>query len=164
MEPAHATRAVPDRSQPQRSIELDRFYAQATAPGTRRLVRIWWSGRGHVQSATVGIDPCGLPHALTARLTRSYHPAVETTKLSSKGQVVLPKAVREAHGWAPGTEFEVESTSDGVRLRAKAPFPRTDLAHVFGSVRHSGPKKTLEQMDDGIGTLVARQYRRGARR
>ena len=89
---------------------------------------------------------------------------METTKLSSKGQVVLPKSVREAHGWAPGTEFVVESTPDGVRLRAQAPFPRTDLGQVFGSVPCAWPARTLEEMNEGIRAAVARRYRRAARR
>lgn len=89
---------------------------------------------------------------------------METTKLSSKGQIVLPKSMRDEHGWAPGTEFEVESTSDGVRLRAKAPFPRTDLAQVFGSVSYAGPAKSLEEMDDGVRAAVARRFRRAVRR
>lgn len=97
-------------------------------------------------------------------LTASYHRAMETTKLSSKGQVVLSKSVREEHGWAPGTEFEVESTADGVRLRAKAPFPRTELAQVFGSAPYAGPTKTLEEMDEGIRAAVARRYRRAVKR
>ena len=33
-------------------------------------------------------------------------------KISSKGQLVLPKAVREAHGLAPGSEVEVESVGE----------------------------------------------------
>jgi len=89
---------------------------------------------------------------------------METTKLSSKGQVVLPKSVRDQHGWTPGTEFEVESTSDGVRLRAKAPFVRTELDTVFGSVPCAGPAKTLEEMDDAIRAAVARRYRRAVKR
>ena len=89
---------------------------------------------------------------------------METTKLSSKGQVVLPKSVREQHGWGPGTEFEVETTSDGVRLRAKAPFPKIELAQVFGSVRHAGPAKTLADMDAGILAAVARRYRRAVKK
>jgi AbrB family looped-hinge helix DNA binding protein len=98
------------------------------------------------------------------RLTASYNLAMETTKLSSKGQVVLPKAVREQHGWAPGTEFVVESTPDGVRLRAKTQFPQTQLDQVFGSVPHAGPAKSIEAMDAGIRTAVARRYRRAVKR
>jgi len=89
---------------------------------------------------------------------------VETTKLSSKGQVVLPKSLREEHGWAPGTEFEVESTADGVRLRAKGPFPRTELGQIFGSVSYAGPARTLKELDEGIRAEVARRQRRKARR
>ncbi|PZN73131.1 MAG: hypothetical protein DM484_23225 [Candidatus Methylumidiphilus alinenensis] len=29
---------------------------------------------------------------------------METTRLSSKGQVILPKSVRDAHHWSPGSE------------------------------------------------------------
>lgn len=97
-------------------------------------------------------------------LTASYHWLMETTKLSSKGQVVLPKSVREQHGWAPGTEFVVESTPDGVRLRARTQFPQTELGQVFGSVPHAGPAKTIEEMDAGVRTAVARQYRRAVKR
>jgi AbrB family looped-hinge helix DNA binding protein len=89
---------------------------------------------------------------------------MESTKLSSKGQVVLPKSVREAHGWAPGAEFTVESTADGVTLRAKTPFPRTDIADVFGSVEHGGRAKTLEELDAGIGRAVAKRFRRAGQR
>jgi len=28
---------------------------------------------------------------------------MEITKLSTKGQVILPKTVRDAYGWNPGT-------------------------------------------------------------
>jgi hypothetical protein len=34
-------------------------------------------------------------------LPGSYH--MEITKLSTKGQVILPKTVRDAYGWNPGT-------------------------------------------------------------
>jgi AbrB family looped-hinge helix DNA binding protein len=89
---------------------------------------------------------------------------METTKLSSKGQVVLPKSVRDAHGWGPGTEFVIESTPDGVRLRAKVPFARTQLDHVFGSVRYAGPVKSLDDMGAGIRSAVTRRHRRSEQR
>jgi AbrB family looped-hinge helix DNA binding protein len=49
---------------------------------------------------------------------------METTRLSSKGQVILPKSIRDAHRWQPGTEFMVEDTAEGVLLRPAKPFPR----------------------------------------
>jgi len=85
---------------------------------------------------------------------------METTKLSSKGQVVLPKAVREAQGWAAGTEFVVEPTSEGVLLRAVKPFATTQLETVFGTLARSGRPRTLAEMDDGIRAAVARRHRR----
>ncbi len=89
---------------------------------------------------------------------------METTKLSSKGQVVLPKSVRDAHGWAAGTEFSVELTPDGVRLRQRVPFAPTGIDQVFGSVPHTGPAKSLEDMNAGIRAAIARRHRRAARR
>ena len=62
---------------------------------------------------------------------------------------MLPKSVREEHGWGPGTEFVVESTPDGLRLRAKVPFPRTALGQVFGSVPHAGHAISLERDERG---------------
>ena len=38
---------------------------------------------------------------------------METTRLSNKGQIVVPKRIREAHGWEAGSEFAVSETPDG---------------------------------------------------
>ena len=42
---------------------------------------------------------------------------METTRLSSKGQIILPKSIRASHQWEPGVEFAVEDTPEGVLLR-----------------------------------------------
>lgn len=89
---------------------------------------------------------------------------MESTKLSSKGQIVLPKAVREALGWGPGTEFTIEATADGVTLRAKSPFRRTHVHDVIGSVRYTGSSRTLEEMEAGIRRAVARRFRQAVER
>ena len=44
---------------------------------------------------------------------------METTLLSSKGQVIIPKPIRESHHWRPGTRFIVEDTPAGILLRVK---------------------------------------------
>jgi AbrB family looped-hinge helix DNA binding protein len=38
-----------------------------------------------------------------------------TTTVSSKGQIILPKAIGQRRNWAPGTRLEVEETPDGCR-------------------------------------------------
>ncbi len=47
-----------------------------------------------------------------------------TTVVSTKGQVILPKAIRDSKGWGPGKELVVQETEEGVLLRAADPFPR----------------------------------------
>jgi bifunctional DNA-binding transcriptional regulator/antitoxin component of YhaV-PrlF toxin-antitoxin module len=44
-------------------------------------------------------------------------PAVATTKMSSRGQVVIPEALRRAYGWGAGTAFAVFSRSDAMVLQ-----------------------------------------------
>ena len=73
-----------------------------------------------------------------------------TTTLSSKGQIVIPKEVREAHGWREGDEFIVEETRDGIVLRLVRRVERTTPGEVFGCLGYEGPPKTLAEMDAGI--------------
>ncbi len=71
---------------------------------------------------------------------------METTKLSSKGQIVLPKAIRQSRRWPPGTEFLVENTPRGILLRPRKPFGSTEPAEVFAG----GGARTVKQMDEGL--------------
>jgi AbrB family looped-hinge helix DNA binding protein len=85
---------------------------------------------------------------------------MDTTKLSSKGQVVLPKSVRDQHGWVEGTEFVVESTANGVLLRPKRAFPSTRIERVFGSLPYQGKAKSLSDFDAGIRRETRRRHGR----
>jgi AbrB family looped-hinge helix DNA binding protein len=84
-----------------------------------------------------------------------------TTTVSTKGQVILPKVVRQRRHWEPGTRLVVEETADGVLLRRARVFPETRPADVYGSLRYEGPPKTLEEMDAGIVAEVKRRHARG---
>ena len=86
---------------------------------------------------------------------------METTRLSSKGQLILPKSVRDARCWLPGTEFEIEETPDGVLLRPLKPFAPTRLKDVIGSTGYAGPAKTVEEMDEAIRLAVKKRNGRG---
>jgi len=48
---------------------------------------------------------------------------METPRHSSKGRVILPRSVRDAHRWRLGAEVIVENTADGILLRSAKPFP-----------------------------------------
>ena len=55
---------------------------------------------------------------------------MQTTRLSTKGQIILPKNIRVSRAWGPGTEFTVEETGDGILLRPTGRFPDAGLAEV----------------------------------
>jgi AbrB family looped-hinge helix DNA binding protein len=58
--------------------------------------------------------------------------------MSTKGQVVLPKALRERRGWRPGVELVVEERPEGVLIRKAETEPPSRMEDVFGSL---GPAK-----------------------
>jgi AbrB family looped-hinge helix DNA binding protein len=85
-----------------------------------------------------------------------------TTVVSTKGQVILPKAIRDKRHWPAGTRLEVQETPDGVLLKEAAPiFAPTRTEDVYGCLKHLGPPPTLEEMDAAITAEVKRRYARG---
>ena len=80
---------------------------------------------------------------------------MQTTKLSAKGQVVLPKAVRDAHGWKPGVEFVVETTPAGVLLRPRSGLRSGRIADLAGMLRQPGRKPvSIKAMTDAVAAAV----------
>jgi AbrB family looped-hinge helix DNA binding protein len=82
-----------------------------------------------------------------------------TTIVSTKGQVILPKVIRDRRHWASGTKLVVEDTDDGVLLRPVPLFKATSIAQVAGMLAYQGKAKSIEEMDDA----VAREAKRRAR-
>jgi len=80
-----------------------------------------------------------------------------TTVVSTKGQVILPKALRERRAWGAGTRLVVEETAEGVLLRRAPAFaaPRADM--IFGMLRYQGERKSVEEMDAAV-LAEARQH------
>ena len=86
---------------------------------------------------------------------------METTRLSTKGQIILPKTVRDSHAWPPGTEFSVEETPQGVLLRPLKRSPASNLAEVKGCLKWSGKPKTTAVMNTGIARRVMKRHDSG---
>jgi len=86
---------------------------------------------------------------------------METTRLSSKGQLVLPKAIRDADNWTEGTEFIVERVAHGVLLRPIRPLPVTRLEDVAGCAGVRGVARSVAEMDKAIAKGVKARHGRG---
>lgn len=85
-----------------------------------------------------------------------------TTTISTKGQVILPKAIRDQMQWNAGTRLIVEHTADGVLLKPlTTAFAPTQPEDVFGSLSYEGKPKSVEDMAAGIATEAKRRYARG---
>jgi AbrB family looped-hinge helix DNA binding protein len=85
---------------------------------------------------------------------------METTLLSSKGQVIIPKSIRTSHHWKPGTRFVVEDVQGGVLLKPVSSFPATDLQSGLGCTGYKGAAKSLDEMQAAVDEEVARVWSR----
>lgn len=79
-----------------------------------------------------------------------------TTRLSSKGQVVLPSATRASRKWRAGTEFQVVETPEGVLLKPIA-FAPSRIEDVFGIADYRGPRRSLAEMDEAVRAEASRR-------
>ena len=72
------------------------------------------------------------------------------TRISEKGQVVVPKATRDRLGWLPGTDLEIVETSDAVTLRPRRPGGRLTVEDAVARFRmlyqHDGPPVPVEEL------------------
>jgi AbrB family looped-hinge helix DNA binding protein len=87
------------------------------------------------------------------------------TRLSAKGQVVIPKDVRDRMALEPGEVFEVVERDDEVVLkRRKAAHSRRTAAEALAEIcsfyRYSGPRVSEEEMRAAVLRAVAEDYRR----
>ncbi len=67
--------------------------------------------------------------------------------MSTKGQVVLPKDVRETLGISSGTQLEVEVRDGVVLLR---PIRNTTVEDLLGLLAWPGEAKSLDDMEQAI--------------
>lgn len=85
---------------------------------------------------------------------------LKTTVLSTKGQVVLPAAVRAECNWRPGTRLNVEVKGGVVTLSAAPLFKPTTFDEVSGCLRYDGPPISVEEMNERFKEAFRREYGR----
>ncbi len=93
---------------------------------------------------------------------------MQTTLMSSKGQVIIPKEIRTRRQWLPGTRLVAEDTPQGVLLRTVRHTGGQSLDQGLAAMHalanplsnHRGRPKTLAEMD----AAVAREARKAGDR
>lgn len=78
--------------------------------------------------------------------------------VTDKGQLTVPKAIRDQFGIAPGSKLDFEPQADGsLRVRVLS----RGAGSLFGLLHRPGAKaKSIEEMDSGIAKAVAARNQR----
>lgn len=84
-------------------------------------------------------------------------------KISSKGQLVLPKAIRDEFGLAAGSEVDIESAGGKIVLspiqRKKKTRRVYTLDEVAGMLKYDGPPVSIRDMDRAVDEMFRREWR-----
>ena len=70
-----------------------------------------------------------------------------TTRMSSKGQVVIPEEIRKQSGLVPGTQFVVVGDRDVVILKALAPPAMSEFDDLIGEARRQAKRVGMTRTD-----------------
>jgi AbrB family looped-hinge helix DNA binding protein len=83
-----------------------------------------------------------------------------STTLSSKGQVVIPKELRDARQWHAGMSLTVEQVPQGLLIRpVRRPlFPVTTIEDVMGCARYIGPKLSDAEIAKRLKAAAMRKF------
>jgi AbrB family looped-hinge helix DNA binding protein len=77
-----------------------------------------------------------------------------TTRMSSKGQVVIPEEIRDRLGLKAGTQFVVVGNRDGVILKAISAPSVKEFNDLLGQARKQARRAGLRKAD--VEAAVAR--------
>jgi AbrB family looped-hinge helix DNA binding protein len=78
--------------------------------------------------------------------------------VTDKGQLTVPKTIRDQFGIEPGSKLDFEPQADGtLRVRVLT----RGAGNLFGLLQRTGARaKTVEEMDAGIAEAVAARTKR----
>jgi AbrB family looped-hinge helix DNA binding protein len=72
---------------------------------------------------------------------------VSTTKMSSKGQIVIPEIIRKQLNLKPGSQFVVVGDKDVVILKNISPPALNEFDDLIAEARREGKKVGLKKSD-----------------
>jgi AbrB family looped-hinge helix DNA binding protein len=79
-----------------------------------------------------------------------------TTKMSSKGQVVIPDEIRRRLGLKEGSRFVVVGEKDTIILKSISPPSMEEFDHLIAKARRQARKAALKRSDIRDAVLKVR--------
>ncbi len=79
-----------------------------------------------------------------------------TGTMTSKGQITIPKEVREDLGLNPGARVSFTRNAEGEYVLRRE---RRSVRELAGSLRYTGPTRSIEEMQDVIERAAAEPLR-----
>lgn len=83
-----------------------------------------------------------------------------TTKLSQKGQILVPKVLRDEYGFDPGHEVLLRETSDGILVQKKS----IDVVKLLDQVARIPSTKPTGEIIHGIYEEYEERWRKSKKR
>ena len=74
----------------------------------------------------------------------------DTVRLSSKGQLVIPRKIRRKLHWEPGMELTVSLTGSGVTILPRKKPAGKSLQELRGCLKYDGPRISNETLQAPI--------------
>ncbi len=84
---------------------------------------------------------------------------IATTKMSSKGQVVIPEDIRKRLGLKAGSQFIVVAGEDAVILKTISPPSMDEFDELIQKVRRQARKAGIKQSDIKEAVAEVRGHR-----
>lgn len=72
--------------------------------------------------------------------------AIANITLSSKGQVVIPKEIRDQLHWTAGHELSIETTESGVLLKSRPQKKALRLEELRGFLKSAGGPLATDEL------------------
>ena len=75
---------------------------------------------------------------------------MQASQVSSKGQVVIPKPLRERLGIKDGTRVAFVQEGDSLRLTPLGGDAKASIKQGYGITGYRGPKVSFDEMREGV--------------
>jgi AbrB family looped-hinge helix DNA binding protein len=83
-----------------------------------------------------------------------------TASVTSKGQVTIPKSIRDRLGITSGSQVEFELIGDKARIRLARKGKRSSIEDGPGILDYRGPRIPTAELDGALAMKTARRARR----